>query len=124
MQRAVSGVCAIVTPSCETFATHKPTPTHTLSPANVPCSRNGYCGSTPSYCDPGNCLSAWGPCAGTVSASIAPSPSPLPKTECGYNAYDPNKAACTLSRCCSRAGFCGATADFCDVDRGCQIGYG
>jgi hypothetical protein len=87
-------------------------------------SRSGFCGSAPFHCSPGNCLPAWGACDGTPSVSPAVTPSSSPLTECGPRPKDQSKPACGAGRCCSMGGYCGATAAFCDMDAGCQEGYG
>ncbi|KAF3765603.1 hypothetical protein M406DRAFT_68026 [Cryphonectria parasitica EP155] len=35
-----------------------------------------------------------------------------------------NGATCGPSLCCSQRGYCGNTSDFCNVQMGCQIGWG
>ena len=59
----------------------------------------GVCGMGPSYCAPGNCTSE---CTA--------------KSECdpGWGAQWSQATKCPLNVCCSKFGFCGTTAEFCD----------
>ncbi|KAF2222118.1 hypothetical protein BDZ85DRAFT_239225 [Elsinoe ampelina] len=67
---------------------------------------SGLCGYSPSECGAGNCTS-------NCNA----------KAECGEFGT-PGKQNCPLGVCCSKFGFCGSTKDFCDIDAGCQGGFG
>ncbi|KAJ5465375.1 hypothetical protein N7530_009162 [Penicillium desertorum] len=68
------------------------------------CSVNGYCGSTNDYCSPPNCYS--GACLTTGYTST--------NGECGPNFA--NNMTCVGSLfgdCCSVAGYCGNSSDYC-----------
>ena len=82
------------------------------SPNGGPCcSPYGYCGSTSDYCGTG-CQSAFGTCSGSEVIPIDPN-------MCGPTNGN-NK--CLSGLCCSQAGYCGNTTDYCGA--GCQSGFG
>ena len=77
------------------------------------CSQYGYCGTTTDYCGSG-CQPDFGTCAGSEVIPIDPN-------QCGP-ANKNNK--CLSGLCCSAAGWCGNTTDYCSPTNGCQPGYG
>ena len=82
------------------------------SPLGGPCcSQYGYCGTTTDYCGTG-CQGDFGTCSGTETVPIDPN-------QCGP-ANGNNK--CLGGLCCSSAGWCGNTTDYCGA--GCQSGFG
>jgi peptidoglycan/xylan/chitin deacetylase (PgdA/CDA1 family) len=76
------------------------------------CSQNGYCGNTTDYCDVG-CQSAYGSCD--------PDSSPAQGGTCGPSF---GNTTCSDNQCCSMAGYCGTTQDYCADPGSCQLGYG
>ncbi|EPE34144.1 Glycoside hydrolase/deacetylase [Glarea lozoyensis ATCC 20868] len=76
------------------------------------CSQYGYCGNSSTYCGDG-CQSAYGICD-------APAPV-LPDDDFTCGPLNSNKI-CSGSLCCSQAGYCGNTTDYCDT--GCQSDFG
>ncbi|KAL8656530.1 MAG: hypothetical protein Q9210_000167 [Variospora velana] len=75
------------------------------------CSQYGYCGSTADYCGTG-CQPTFGTCAGSEVVPIA-------ANLCGP-ANRNNK--CFSGLCCSQAGYCGNTTDYCGA--GCRSDFG
>ncbi|KAH0610047.1 uncharacterized protein H6S33_012593 [Morchella sextelata] len=79
--------------------------------AGLCCSQYGYCGNTTDYCDTG-CQSTYGTCdTGADTGS---------DTLCGPMN---NGAVCGNGECCSPAGYCGTTEDYCKSPD-CLVGYG
>ncbi|PQE16751.1 chitin deacetylase protein [Rutstroemia sp. NJR-2017a BBW] len=76
------------------------------------CSTYGYCGNTTDFCGTG-CQTAFGTCTG---ATTQPSEDSF---LCGPSN---GGLSCTGGLCCSQAGYCGNTTDYCDA--GCQSAYG
>ncbi|KAF2417122.1 glycoside hydrolase/deacetylase [Tothia fuscella] len=94
------------------------------------CSVNGWCGSTPAYCDNG-CQGGFGSCGSSIGGP-APTSSPIPTNgpakgkvsldgACGGSGGQICVGS-TFGDCCSHAGWCGKTADYCKS--GCQLGFG
>lgn len=82
------------------------------SPSGGPCcSQYGYCGSADAYCGTG-CQPDFGTCKGSEVIPIDPN-------MCGPSNRN-NK--CLAGLCCSQAGYCGNTTDYCGA--GCQSGFG
>ncbi|KUJ20398.1 carbohydrate esterase family 4 protein [Mollisia scopiformis] len=88
------------------------------------CSGNGWCGNTTDYCSPSNgCQTAYGTCdAASNSTSSSGGSSGTPGTstngQCG-----PGFGTCASNECCSLAGYCGVTEDYCEAPD-CQFNYG
>ncbi|PLB55789.1 hypothetical protein P170DRAFT_347218 [Aspergillus steynii IBT 23096] len=76
------------------------------------CSADGYCGSTKDYCNPPNCYS--GACLTTGYIST--------NGECGPNfPHNMTCAGSLFGDCCSVAGHCGNSSDYC-AGRNCYSG--
>ncbi|KAI9644872.1 hypothetical protein NHQ30_006899 [Ciborinia camelliae] len=88
-------------------------------PTGECCSNNGYCGTTADYCSAtSGCQSEYGKCDAT-------DPNAAPSTG-GNNAggrCGPGVGACASNECCSLAGYCGTTKEFC-ASPDCQFNYG
>ncbi|CAN0903391.1 OsI_014491 [Linum grandiflorum] len=107
------------------------------------CSRHGYCGTSPLYCN-SECQSNYGTCKSQLTPPLPPkmkkSPSPPPcscppntnrdnvvddddgrynKPRCGSQG---GKKRCGGGLCCSFYGYCGSSQKYCGG--GCQKGYG
>ncbi|KAI3641244.1 hypothetical protein MIR68_000716 [Amoeboaphelidium protococcarum] len=76
------------------------------------CSQYGYCGSSDAYCGVG-CQSNYGVCDDLDSDVSSDG-------KCGM--LDGRKKKCKQGFCCSKFGWCGSTADHCQM--GCQKDYG
>lgn len=95
------------------------------------CSQAGWCGSTSDYCGDG-CQTSYGECgAAGESSSVAPtttttsSASPTGSLTVSTDGTCANGNTCLGSifgNCCSQAGWCGSTSDYCGD--GCQAFYG
>ncbi|KAI1386959.1 carbohydrate-binding module family 18 [Hypoxylon trugodes] len=84
-------------------------------PSGMCCSQYGYCGSSTDYCAEG-CQSAFGTCAtGTGTGGGDSSDG-----RCGPDFGD---VVCATMECCSSAGYCGTTADYCRAPD-CLFDYG
>ncbi|KAL7267765.1 hypothetical protein RUND412_009632 [Rhizina undulata] len=77
------------------------------------CSQYGYCGNTTDYCGTG-CQSAFGSCTGGASTSA---------DDDGLCGPQNNNQTCATGYCCSPAGYCGTTEDYCESPD-CQRGFG
>jgi len=77
------------------------------------CSQNGWCGNTTDYCGDG-CQSSYGKC----NLGAAP---PGEGGTCGPHF---GGATCADHQCCSMAGYCGTTQDYCSDPENCLLGYG
>ncbi|KAL8810622.1 MAG: hypothetical protein Q9200_002441, partial [Gallowayella weberi] len=75
------------------------------------CSGNGWCGNTTDYCGAG-CQTAFGDCTATTGGG-------------GDGTCGPafNNKKCPGTQCCSAAGYCGTTAEYCS-DPDCQWPFG
>ncbi|OHW92115.1 chitin recognition protein [Colletotrichum incanum] len=91
------------------------------------CSKNGWCGSTASYCGTGcqsKSSSSAGSSTGSASRSAASSSSTLPVSSDGVCGAS-NGRQCfgsSSGNCCSQYGWCGSTPEHCG--NGCQSAYG
>jgi hypothetical protein len=89
------------------------------------CSVNGWCGSTSAYCSAG-CQSRFGSCSDGQSAPGAQPSSPSgSKVSLDGSCAGTTGQTCqgsTFGNCCSHAGWCGKTDDYCKS--GCQLGFG
>jgi hypothetical protein len=91
------------------------------------CSSKGWCGSTAAYCNDG-CQRGFGTCAdspsGTAPGSQPTSPSGRKVSIDGSCAGTSGQTCLgsTFGNCCSHAGWCGRTDDYCKS--GCQLGFG
>lgn len=83
-----------------------------LCDSGLCCSAAGFCGNTTDYCDVG-CQSAYGSCGASTDRSLGGT--------CGPNF---GNAACGGDQCCSMAGYCGTTEDYCADPGNCMLGYG
>ncbi|CRK11988.1 hypothetical protein BN1723_009563, partial [Verticillium longisporum] len=82
------------------------------------CSSAGFCGVTAAHCEAG-CQPGLGDCGSEfVKVSTGPPGSVSTDGTCGGK----NGWKCPTGNCCSRFGFCGATADHCAP--GCQSDFG
>ena len=102
--------------------------------SNECCSKYGWCGTSDGYCGAG-CQSEFGQCSGTVantttvaktttttSKIAATTGTTIPISTVKYRC-GPQYGRCAQSNeCCSKYGWCGTSADYCQV--GCQSGYG
>ncbi|KAF8867035.1 glycoside hydrolase/deacetylase [Acephala macrosclerotiorum] len=83
---------------------------------------SGWCGNSTDYCSVSNgCQSAYGTCdAATNSTSGGGTGTPGTSTngQCG-----PGFGTCASNECCSLAGFCGVTEEYCTAPD-CQFNYG
>ncbi|EKG19445.1 Chitin-binding type 1 [Macrophomina phaseolina MS6] len=77
------------------------------------CSPAGWCGSTDAYCGAG-CQSAFGTCSSTTGKVSTDG-------TCGGTTGFTCKGS-TFGDCCSQAGWCGSTSDYCGT--GCNAGFG
>ncbi|KAI5919252.1 glycoside hydrolase/deacetylase [Camillea tinctor] len=84
-------------------------------PDSLCCSQYGYCGSTSAYCDTG-CQSAFGTC--TTGGGDGGGDDD--DDRCGA---DFDGTSCSSGACCSAAGYCGTTEDYCRAPD-CQWAYG
>ncbi|CAG8729628.1 11676_t:CDS:2, partial [Dentiscutata erythropus] len=85
----------------------------TVCPDGFCCSRYGYCGNTPDFCNQG-CQQDFGTCSPNSTQNVSADGT------CG-----PDKnTVCPNGYCCSKYCYCGNTPAFCDIDQGCQPGYG
>jgi hypothetical protein len=80
------------------------------------CSEYGWCGTTAAYCAVDSCQAGFGTCW-PEDPSVKPKPSD--NYECG--AINGQKCA---TGCCSRFGWCGTSAEFCQAENGCQAAFG
>jgi Chitin recognition protein len=79
------------------------------------CSQYGWCGTTAAYCAAASCQAGFGKCwpEDPITAT------PVETFECGAI----NGKKCP-SGCCSRFGWCGSSAEFCQAETGCQAAFG
>ncbi|KAJ4136479.1 hypothetical protein NW768_004092 [Fusarium equiseti] len=82
------------------------------------CSQNGWCGSTDAHCGRG-CQPVFGTCSG-VSEPGTPEPTAANPGRCGSSFG--GKKCDQWDPCCSRAGWCGRTSEYCGS--GCQSAFG
>jgi len=119
----------------------------TKCPAGQCCSKDGYCGTTPSYCSVSKgCQIAYGDCkcgnkdgyefgkcgdgyccsslnfCGKTTAHCYSSKGCLP--EFGDCRCGSGYGKCAGGFCCSNLKYCGTTARHCSASKGCQIAYG
>ncbi|KAK3390162.1 carbohydrate-binding module family 18 protein [Podospora didyma] len=91
------------------------------------CSRYGYCGTTDAFClTTAGCQTRYSNTTGSCYAPKSGSTLTVDGT-CGTTANGKNGYRCPPApgaTCCSAAGFCGNTTDHCDVNNGCQAGFG
>jgi len=83
------------------------------------CSKYGYCGTSSEYCEVSKgCQATYGDCYEYVDfASVSNVEPSVP--ECGKGI-----GSCVDGECCSKYGYCGKTAEYCDVEQGCQSEFG
>ncbi|PQE25870.1 Chitin deacetylase protein [Rutstroemia sp. NJR-2017a BBW] len=127
----ISGTCAVpftplqgraVSPdnTCGTTGSGGNTNAYTC-PTELPCcSTNGWCGSTDAYCLSTNgCQSGFGTCTVVnVTISTGSGGSSATDQTCG-----PGIGSCASNECCSLAGYCGTTEEYCRAPD-CQFTYG
>ncbi|KAK9464044.1 uncharacterized protein V1516DRAFT_95950 [Lipomyces oligophaga] len=80
------------------------------------CSASGWCGTSTDYCDTG-CQALYGVC--NNSTTTAPTGLTADDGSCGASNFG---FVCADGQCCSEAGWCGTSTDYCST--GCQTGYG
>ncbi|KAI5806534.1 hypothetical protein DFH27DRAFT_480211 [Peziza echinospora] len=80
------------------------------------CSQNGWCGTTTAYCDAG-CQTGFGACTGDTPTDPPPTGG---VNECGPTN---GNAVCGGNDCCSPAGYCGTTEEYC-ASPDCLRGFG
>ncbi|KAH8663161.1 carbohydrate esterase family 4 protein [Tricladium varicosporioides] len=95
---------------------------YTCSSTSPCCSANGWCGSTSDYCSAtAGCQTAFGTCDSATNSSTTVgtgTPGTSTNGKCG-----PVDGTCASNECCSLAGFCGTTSEFCNAPD-CQFNYG
>ncbi|ORX75620.1 hypothetical protein BCR32DRAFT_210153, partial [Anaeromyces robustus] len=81
-------------------------------PSGQCCSKYGHCGTTSEYCTISTgCQSEFGECQIDIVSPVI--------GRCGKDYGN-----CPLGKCCSKYGYCGTTADYCNATKGCQSEYG
>ncbi|KAK3939039.1 carbohydrate-binding module family 18 protein [Diplogelasinospora grovesii] len=90
------------------------------------CSQYGYCGTGDVYClTTGGCQTRYSntsaSCYAPKSGSTISIDGTCGTTGAGKAGY---KCPTTGATCCSVAGYCGNTTEHCDVNNGCQTGFG
>ncbi|PMD55874.1 carbohydrate esterase family 4 protein [Hyaloscypha bicolor E] len=92
---------------------------YTCGAASPCCSGNGWCGNTTDYCNASvGCQSAYGTCNNDTTTSGGGTGGTSTNGQCG-----PGQGTCASNECCSLAGFCGTTEDYCAAPD-CQFTYG
>ncbi|KAI0829960.1 carbohydrate-binding module family 18 [Hypoxylon sp. FL0890] len=86
-----------------------------ICPTSMCCSQYGYCGNSTGYCERG-CQLAFGVCESGSDNNTGTSTD----GRCGPN-FD--NEVCDATECCSAAGYCGTTTDYCRAPD-CLFDYG
>ncbi|TEY46203.1 hypothetical protein BOTCAL_0320g00140 [Botryotinia calthae] len=84
------------------------------------CSNNGWCGTSSDYCSAtSGCQSTFGICNNATNTTTPGSKAGTSTdTRCG-----PGVGTCASDQCCSLAGYCGTTEEYCTAPD-CQFNYG
>ncbi|KAI1503223.1 glycoside hydrolase/deacetylase [Biscogniauxia marginata] len=88
-------------------------------PDSLCCSQYGYCGSTTDYCSTG-CQPTFGTCSGGDGGGGGGGDDDDNDNRCGAEFGD---RSCSAGACCSEAGWCGTSEDYCQAPA-CQWEYG